>query len=73
MAADIAASDVILQADNSGDLTVALRDSTDTITFASDLTTNWWGTAATWEITFADGTSLTVARRPAIRASRRLT
>ena len=63
MAADIADNDVIFQADNSGDLTIVLRDdASDSITVAGDLHSNWWGvSSALQQIVFADGTALTVA------------
>ena len=62
MAADIADDDVILQADNSGDLTVALLDdSVDSVTIAGDLQHNWYGvSSALQQIIFADGTSIAV-------------
>ena len=63
MAADIAASDVILQADNSGNLTVKLRDTGDSIAFSNDLVSHWWGISSQLQqITFADGSSLAVAQ-----------
>jgi Ca2+-binding RTX toxin-like protein len=63
MAADIAATDVILQADNNGNLTVALRDAPDSITIAGDLVSHWWGISSlTQVISFADGSSLNVAQ-----------
>jgi Ca2+-binding RTX toxin-like protein len=61
MAADIADDDVYLQADNNGDLTIKLRDSSDSITVANDLTQNWYGISSQLtEITFADGTILNI-------------
>jgi Ca2+-binding RTX toxin-like protein len=63
MASDIAASDVILQADAGGDLIVKLRDTTDSITIAHDLAAQWWGTSTqVSQIGFADGTSLTIGQ-----------
>jgi hypothetical protein len=63
MAADIAASDVILQADNIGNLTVKLVDTGDSITIAGDLVYNWWGISShLQQITYADGTSVNVAQ-----------
>ncbi len=63
MAAGIAASDVILQADNLGDLTVKLLDTGDSVTFTGDLVQNWWGVSSQLgQVTFADGTSLTVGQ-----------
>jgi hemolysin type calcium-binding protein/hemolysin type calcium binding protein len=63
MAADIAARDVILQADASGDLIVKLRDTADSITVAHDLVAQWWGTSTQiTQIGFADGSHLTVGQ-----------
>ncbi len=63
IAAGIPVSDVILQADNLGDLTVRLRDTGDSITFANDLAQNWWGiTSQIQQLTFGDGTSVTVGQ-----------
>jgi hypothetical protein len=63
MAADVAASDVILQADAAGDLIVRLRDTTDSITFAGDLVANWWGTSTrVTQIGFADGSTLAIGQ-----------
>ncbi|HEX4409019.1 MAG TPA: calcium-binding protein [Xanthobacteraceae bacterium] len=62
MAADISAADVVLQADNSGDLTIALMDdSADSITLDGDLHVNWYGvSSAVSQIDFSDGSSVTV-------------
>jgi hypothetical protein len=63
MASDIASNDVILQADAAGDLFVKLRDATDSITVAHDLTAQWWGTATqVSQISFADGTHLNIGQ-----------
>jgi Ca2+-binding RTX toxin-like protein len=61
--ADIADNDVIFQADNNGDLTVALADDpNDSVTVANDLYQNWWGvSSALQQVDFADGTTLNVA------------
>ena len=62
IASDIADSDVYLQADNSGDLFIKLRDSSDSITVYGDLQQHWWGISSQLSaIDFADGTSLSLA------------
>jgi hypothetical protein len=61
MAADIAPSDVILQADSSGDLIIKPLDTGDSLTIQADLTKYWWGvTSHIGSIGFADGTVLAV-------------
>ncbi len=63
MAPDIAAGDVVLQADNLGDLIVKLQSTGDSITFTNDLVQNWWGISSQLNrITFGDGTSVTVGQ-----------
>jgi uncharacterized protein YdgA (DUF945 family) len=58
MAADIAASDVILQADSSGDLTIKLLDTGDSLTILKDLSTHWWGIGGpVSQVAFGDGTT----------------
>ncbi|MBV9245072.1 MAG: VCBS domain-containing protein, partial [Methylobacteriaceae bacterium] len=60
---DVAANDIILQADTAGDLTIKLRDSGDSITFANDLNQYWWGvTSQLGQIAFADGTAMSLTR-----------
>jgi hypothetical protein len=59
--ADIAASDVLLQADNLGDLTIALRsDPADSITFGGALSANVYHVSysAIQQVDFADGSVL---------------
>jgi Ca2+-binding RTX toxin-like protein len=63
MAADISASDVILQGTDSGNLTVLLRDTGDSITFTHDLRQRWWGVSSEMnEIDFADGTKWSIGQ-----------
>ncbi len=66
MAADIAADDVILQADNSGDLTVALRDDpADSVTFTGGLKETWWGGVSSVVTTLEIGGSSIALGQPA--------
>jgi Haemolysin-type calcium binding protein related domain len=63
MGAGISESDVLLQANGSGDLIVRLRDSNDTITDHHDLSINIWGVSSTVsQINFADGTSMAIGQ-----------
>ncbi len=60
LGADISSSDVVLQADNAGNLVVALRDDpADSVTFRDDLVQHWWGVSSqVGQLAFADGTTL---------------
>jgi len=61
--AGIAASDVVLEADSAGDLTVRLRDTGDTLTLAGDLSGQGWGIASVvGELSFADGSTISLNR-----------
>jgi Haemolysin-type calcium binding protein related domain len=66
MGAGISASDVLVQADNAGDLSIVLADTGDSITFQNDLTQFSWGGigGAVSQINFADGSHLVVGRQP---------
>ena len=60
-AAGISASDVILQANDAGDLTVALRDdAADSVTLQGDLYSHWGTRSQVGQIAFADGTAMTL-------------
>jgi Ca2+-binding RTX toxin-like protein len=60
--AGISATDLLFQA-NGTDLIVSRRGTSDSITIHNDLTNNWWGvSSAVGQITFADGTSMTLGR-----------
>ncbi|MBV9634482.1 MAG: tandem-95 repeat protein, partial [Methylobacteriaceae bacterium] len=63
LASGISASDVALQADTAGDLTVALSASGDSITFAHDLAQSTWGVSSRLgQIALADGTIMKLSR-----------
>src|ERR1700730_6636844 len=59
----VSASDIILQGDNSGSLTVGVRGTTDSVTLTGDLATNWWGiSSAVANVTFTDGSTMALAQ-----------
>jgi len=62
IASDISPSDVLLQADNSGDLSIVLADTGASITFSHDLTEQVWGVASALQtINFeANGASMSI-------------
>ena len=62
LAPTVQASDIYLQADSAGDLTVKFHsDSADSVQFLHDLSNNWWGaSSAMSEIDLADGSKLAV-------------
>ena len=64
LASDITASDVLVQADNSGGLTIMLADTGDSVTFTNDLAQYSWGGAgsALSQIKFSDGSSMAIGR-----------
>jgi Ca2+-binding RTX toxin-like protein len=60
---DIAASDVALEANSLGDLTVLLRDTGETLTIDSDLSGQSWGIASVvGTLAFGDGTTMPLNR-----------
>ena len=60
----ITASEVLLQTDNAGDLKLVLADDpADSITLTGDLMAHWWGVSSQiGQVTFADGTTLTLGQ-----------
>ena len=62
IASDISPSDVLLQADNNGDLTIVLADTGASITFTNDLTEQVWGVSSALQtINFAsNGGSMSI-------------
>ncbi|HLH89784.1 MAG TPA: calcium-binding protein, partial [Xanthobacteraceae bacterium] len=63
LGADIAASDVALQADSAGDFTIRLRDTGETLTVDADLSGQYWGIASViGTLVYGDGTSIALNR-----------
>jgi hypothetical protein len=63
LGADIAASDVLLQSDSAGDLTVLLRDTGESLTVDGDLSGQSWGIASViGTLAFGDGTTIALNR-----------
>src|SRR5262249_31073454 len=68
--AGITASDVVLQSDGWGNLTVQLRGTSDYITINGDLSNNSWGVSSRLnQLRFADGTTVDIGRPAAGQGS----
>src|SRR6186713_3088203 len=63
MGSGITPDDILLQANNAGDLTVRLRNSNDTLTLNNDFSIQGWGVSSILQkLAFSDGTVLEIGQ-----------